>query len=245
MVRVIDQDTGKPYNLDITPELRRDIDAFLASECNHTNSEIRKRKISNGVHFYCQCTECGNAIGAALKRSAEMDSSPPWDTTLQDKHREKRDAIRTDFYQKHVRKQKAGDDGFRREYDRYLESPEWEKKRAAILKRANYVCEGCLENQATQVHHLTYNHIFNEFMFELVAICSDCHRRIHKDEGADDSETEIYQIDWSVVHPCDGCRYTSEEKGQWWCFILDQSTIDALAETGDCGPNRHNFESLR
>lgn len=28
-------------------------------------------------------------------------------------------------------------------------------------------------------HHLTYAHVTQEFLFELVAICGDCHARVH------------------------------------------------------------------
>jgi len=65
------------------------------------------------------------------------------------------------------------------EYSEYLASDIWQRKRSLILRRANYVCEGCLSRPATVVHHLTYNHKFNEFAFELVAICEPCHNRIH------------------------------------------------------------------
>jgi len=32
---------------------------------------------------------------------------------------------------------------------------------------------------ATEVHHLTYQHVGHEFLFELVAICRECHTRWH------------------------------------------------------------------
>ena len=36
-----------------------------------------------------------------------------------------------------------------------------------------------MKNKATQVHHLTYQHVFAEFAFELVAVCDECHARLH------------------------------------------------------------------
>jgi hypothetical protein len=41
----------------------------------------------------------------------------------------------------------------------YLKSPEWRSLREKVLKRANYVCEGCGEKAATQAHHLTYDRV--------------------------------------------------------------------------------------
>ena len=64
-------------------------------------------------------------------------------------------------------------------YDRYLESPAWAERRRLVLERAGGKCEGCRKRLATQVHHLTYEHVGNELLFELVAVCRDCHERIH------------------------------------------------------------------
>jgi len=65
------------------------------------------------------------------------------------------------------------------EYQLYLLSATWEQKRQLVLKRDNHLCQGCLTNKATEVHHLTYDHKYNEFMFELISICGPCHRRYH------------------------------------------------------------------
>jgi hypothetical protein len=36
---------------------------------------------------------------------------------------------------------------------------------------------GCTKN-ATEVHHLSYRHIGNEPLFDLVSVCGPCHRAI-------------------------------------------------------------------
>jgi 5-methylcytosine-specific restriction endonuclease McrA len=64
-------------------------------------------------------------------------------------------------------------------YRDYLKSPKWWLIRDLVLKRDKRLCQGCLTNEATQVHHLTYRHLFNEFMFELISVCSACHQRLH------------------------------------------------------------------
>lgn len=63
-------------------------------------------------------------------------------------------------------------------YNAYLRSPEWAKRRQKVLKRANGICESCLDRPAVQVHHLTYAHLFNEPCFELRAVCHGCHEAI-------------------------------------------------------------------
>ncbi|WP_271596574.1 MULTISPECIES: hypothetical protein [unclassified Bradyrhizobium] len=82
-------------------------------------------------------------------------------------------------------------------------------------------------------------------MFELIAVCDECHGRLHRDkreEPADDTPGPAWLED---PYPCDGCRFASEHKNQPWCFILDVSAEDALAPDGNCGPLRHNFEPLK
>ena len=64
-------------------------------------------------------------------------------------------------------------------YADYLRSQEWAERRAKVMERAGHRCEGCRAQPATEVHHLTYQHATQEFLFELVAICGDCHARWH------------------------------------------------------------------
>jgi len=48
-----------------------------------------------------------------------------------------------------------------------------------VFERANGLCEGCAEHTARHVHHKTYEHVCNEFLWELVAVCERCHQAIH------------------------------------------------------------------
>lgn len=64
-------------------------------------------------------------------------------------------------------------------YREYLKSDQWLHRRDLVLERDQYKCQACLCNKATQVHHLTYNHVYEEFMYELTSVCESCHRRIH------------------------------------------------------------------
>mgnify|MGYP000374292437 FL=1 len=62
----------------------------------------------------------------------------------------------------------------------YLKTEKWRQIRIKILNRDDYKCQGCLENKATDVHHITYDNWMNEFMFELISLCRECHTKIHK-----------------------------------------------------------------
>ena len=64
-------------------------------------------------------------------------------------------------------------------YNTYLQSPEWEKKRKLVLDRARGICEGCGRKKAVQVHHLHYRRVGQEMLFDLVAVCQECHDALH------------------------------------------------------------------
>jgi hypothetical protein len=67
-------------------------------------------------------------------------------------------------------------------YESYLKTPEWAHRQRKVLERSRGICEGCLVNRATQVHHVTYAHVGEEFLWELRAICRPCHERLHRIE---------------------------------------------------------------
>ena len=68
---------------------------------------------------------------------------------------------------------------WRAEYTEYLFSQEWKAKRAQVLRRAGWVCERCTA-PAQQVHHLTYERVYNERLTDLQALCARCHQQVHR-----------------------------------------------------------------
>jgi hypothetical protein len=68
-------------------------------------------------------------------------------------------------------------------YADYLRSRQWAETRAKVMARAQHRCEGCRDALATEVHHLTYENVTREFLFELVALCEGCHERVHAQRG--------------------------------------------------------------
>lgn len=64
-------------------------------------------------------------------------------------------------------------------YADYLDSSEWRERHRLVMLRAGGICEGCRTRQASQVHHLTYDNIGEEFLWQLVAVCRSCHERYH------------------------------------------------------------------
>jgi hypothetical protein len=87
---------------------------------------------------------------------------------------------RTYWIEQIAEQQTAEAEKWRHCYEEYLQSDAWHERRRRVLARARGICEGCRQAPATQVHHLTYKHVCNEFLWELVAICRGCHERYHE-----------------------------------------------------------------
>lgn len=66
------------------------------------------------------------------------------------------------------------------DYRQYLTTETWAKKRAERLAIDGGVCQACLVQPATEVHHLNYFNIGHEDpLTDLVSVCHPCHRKIH------------------------------------------------------------------
>jgi 5-methylcytosine-specific restriction endonuclease McrA len=73
----------------------------------------------------------------------------------------------------------------RLQYQSYLRSDGWERTRIKVLERADYTCEACGGRRATQVHHVTYDDPRGEeLLWNLKAVCAECHEKITAREKA-------------------------------------------------------------
>lgn len=70
-------------------------------------------------------------------------------------------------------------------YQQYLQSKEWAQKKKPVLVRDNYCCQLCGEVENLNVHHLTYNRVGDEALFDLVTLC-----RYHHDIEHGKRDTE-------------------------------------------------------
>lgn len=189
LTMAIDRDTGESFRLWPTPELSADKDDWWARACRHPNVRVVTRVTADErIQIRKQCLICGELRGGAVKRANVPADVPPEDKDLRARYQQARREEWESIEQKHIRKQKAHEADWWENYDRYLASPQWALVREKVLKRANRICEGCLERPASEVHHLTYAHVENELIFELVALCKPCHARLHppeEDQGLD------------------------------------------------------------
>jgi len=60
-------------------------------------------------------------------------------------------------------------------YDAYLNSPAWKEKCKLIHQRCGGICERCSQRAMAQVHHLNYDHLYDEPLADLQGLCGVCH----------------------------------------------------------------------
>ena len=65
----------------------------------------------------------------------------------------------------------------------YIRSDKWKQKRKEVLKRDNYFCQSCGSEEHLNVHHMTYKHLGDEDLSDLITVCKDCHQEIHEEYG--------------------------------------------------------------
>lgn len=133
------------------------------------------------------CRNCGTTSQVIKMQPAnEYISLPLLTKEVQLDTQKARQDKNRDFWQYLENERKAGvekrNEEFWTNYDKYLKTEEWKRRRELVFKRDNNTCQACLVRPATQVHHLTYKRIFNEPLFDLVSICTACHKEIHKGE---------------------------------------------------------------
>lgn len=70
-------------------------------------------------------------------------------------------------------------------YREYINSDQWRAKRMQYLRwrfgyKARWHCENCPSQEPIEVHHKTYEHLGDEQMIELIALCRSCHSIAHE-----------------------------------------------------------------
>lgn len=152
-----------------------------APNCDHSKKHLVYKMNSIGRKmFRWQCPECDEFLSEWVKVTSDkgIPEQTERDWSMESHIQGRIVEMLTNKY-----KQEKNSSWFEW-YNAYLRSPEWDAKRSAVLKRANGKCEGCGKNTATAVHHLTYAHVGNELLFELAALCKECHKKAHNKKGA-------------------------------------------------------------
>jgi hypothetical protein len=145
--------------------------------CEHPTVEARKKMRKDGVWVVAlQCLVCGGTERGVAKRDYDLDWLPAWNEELSTNYHAKRqketDRIRETAESRHKTAWEAW-------YTQYLETEHWRALRVRVMARDKNLCQGCLINPAYDVHHLTYDRLGREMLFDLVAMCRKCHDSLH------------------------------------------------------------------
>ncbi len=230
--------TGENLELRSTPEFQNEIQEFDKQLCLHeVTKRVRYSVSGGGTQIKDQCQVCGEPASQAISQKLITGQLPDANIDLRKNYLEKRRIERNAIYRKHENLQRQTRTDRQKEYDKYLAGPVWKEKRERVLIRAKRVCEGCGIAAAEEVHHLNYKRIFNEMLFDLVAVCADCHRKLH--QGFDENiETQVddEQINISAVEDrCSSCRYQAfDDNAGFWCGALGMPATQAQSSGGEC-----------
>lgn len=151
------------------------------ARCDHQNQELRRRIVSNGAsHYVMQCLTCGTQVRAVKKGAPEVRRlatlPPEYDPDLPRRYWDEHFANARERWQQ-------ADETWLESYNEYMQSEEWDARRAARLRIDQGRCQaqmrGC-DGQATHVHHLSYRYFRNEPLFDLISVCRACHEQLHR-----------------------------------------------------------------
>lgn len=123
----------------------------------------------------------------------------------------------------------------RKEYrTEYLQTEHWKNKSKEIRTR-DPICRICNKNSTDDVHHLTYENIYNEKDTDLIGICRECHEKVHKFVLLEESSTladlkknllkikEIIELDALIVDKMNNLKVNGKKK---ICSVLKIQNIE-------------------
>ena len=65
------------------------------------------------------------------------------------------------------------------DYQTFLKTDEWQRKRLDAIENARGQCERCGSKDGIQVHHKTYERRGEELPEDLIVLCEKCHKNEH------------------------------------------------------------------
>lgn len=153
-------------------------------------AQVRFIDGGNRSHVREQCQNCGclttTSIGGMSPHTKQM--LPVANKERRDQYSETRWEIYKGFIDRCKdllsKKQEQKSTEWWQWYNSYLKSEKWLQKSKRVLERDGYLCQACLTRKATQAHHLSYEFVGHEPLFDLVAVCDPCHVHLHKIRNA-------------------------------------------------------------
>ncbi len=168
-------------------------------DCKHDHATtVRFTDALGRKHIRKQCIRCGAHVGDLKKNGYDVDALPAWDEYLrdlwQDNKRQRAAELRTEL----VEQETVEAVDAKAAYRAYLLTAEWRRVKEFVLKRDNFICQGCgckvskniypLPDRAEvhRKHYYELNKTGKSWAWECVTLCHKCHREYHGKECGDD-----------------------------------------------------------
>lgn len=172
--------------------------------CGSKELKFVRYIISNGrTNIRQQCFDCGCLFTLNFKFSLfeDIEKLPLWDAEK-----------RGEFYDQNIERSKKKKQylkkGLSYYRDEYLKSDEWKEKRKRILERDQGNCR-CCGQKANDIHHITYARVYREKDTDLIAVCRNCHEKIHKNGRV---FFEGLKANFGVLKNCQHCNKYHNDK---------------------------------
>ena len=85
-------------------------------------------------------------------------------------------------------------------YQEYLASDWWPYISELARKRDGHRCRKCASKRSLNVHHLTYERLGDEKVFDLITLCRQCHKLLHINPTHNGLWAVPGQIDREFMH---------------------------------------------
>jgi hypothetical protein len=156
-----------------------------SDECCKTPHEIITidHKPSGQIAIYYQCINCGGCPNRKTPLSAKKygeNIRSEFSNSRFSEFKENKELERQELAELKSEYRKRNSKQFK--YYEYLTSDKWKTLREKVKERDKFLCQECKVKKAEEVHHLTYENIYNEKLSELISVCTACHKELHKSE---------------------------------------------------------------
>ena len=153
----------------------------MTETCQHEKTELRF--MEHCKQYRHQCLQCHQSSGDAIaKYKINPDQLPnikPFDIIARDgywkslanKRKQTADEIAKEAEEKLIARKSF--------YNEYLKSDAWREKRRLVIERQKNICSGCSIAPVQEVHHLSYDNIGDELLWQLQGVCRSCHEKAH------------------------------------------------------------------
>ena len=109
-------------------------------------------------------------------------------------------------------------------YEKYLDSPAWDRKRDLVIERDKGTCVRCCA-EGRVVHHKTYDNIGKEPLSDLIVLCEACHEKEHPSRVPSDHQS-------ASQHPGEPHPEAVSVKEAFIAYIARESDILRLDDFG-------------